>query len=48
MTTSRPVTVISHTGRRLNRHIHATPLTCGGLPVVSVDGVLFVLGPVKS
>jgi len=47
-TTSRPVTVISHTGRVLNRHVHAVNLTCGGSPVVAVDGVLFVVEVVGS
>lgn len=47
-TTSRPVTVISHTGRVLKRHVHDTGITCGGMPVVAVDGVLFIVGLVKT
>ncbi|VXC07482.1 hypothetical protein [Aeromicrobium sp. 9AM] len=47
-TTSRPVTVISHTGRVLKRHVHDTGITCGGMPVVAVDGVLYVVGLMRS
>lgn len=47
-TATRPVTVISHTGRVLHRHVHAVNLTCGGMPVIAVDGVLFVVGLMRS